>query len=58
MSKKYNATDIGRMFDISARKINGILEKLGFQERDHGFWWITDKGRELSEVTSKNNGYG
>ena len=58
MGTMLRATDLGEIFNLSARKINIILAELGYQERENGYWWITEKGRRVSEATTQDNGYG
>ncbi len=48
-SETFNATKIGEKFLLSARRINTILEELGWIENKKGFgWFLTNEG--------KNNG--
>lgn len=58
----FTPTQLGEMVEpkISARKVNTVLEQLGYQEKANGVWVITPKGEKLCEMldTGKKHGDG
>lgn len=58
----FTPTQLGEMVEpkISARKVNTVLEQLGYQEKANGVWIITPKGEKLCEMldTGKKHGDG
>lgn len=58
----FTPTQLGEMVEpkISARKVNTVLEQLGYQEKTSGAWVITPKGEKLCEMldTGKKHGDG
>lgn len=58
----FTPTQLGEMVEpkISARKVNTVLEQLGYQEKANGVWTITPKGEKLCEMldTGKKHGDG
>ena len=58
----FTPTQLGEMVEpkISARKVNAVLEQLGYQEKANGVWTITPKGEKLCEMldTGKKHGDG
>ena len=58
----FTPTQLGEMLEpkASARKVNTILEQLGYQEKSNGVWNITPKGEKLCEMldTGKKHGDG
>lgn len=48
----FTPTQLGEMVEpkISARKVNTVLEHLGYQEKANGAWVITAKGEKLCEM--------
>lgn len=58
----FTPTQLGEMIEpkISARKVNTVLEQLGYQEKTSGAWVITPKGEKLCEMldTGKKHGDG
>ena len=58
----FTPTQLGEMLEpkVSARKVNDVLAKLGYQEKASGSWAITPKGEKLCEMldTGKKHGDG
>ena len=53
----YNATDLGKLISVSAREMNLLLERAGFQFKNKsGEWQMTEKGAKYGEAVpfSKN----
>lgn len=53
----YNATELGKLISVSAREMNLLLERAGFQFRNKsGEWQMTDEGSKYGEAVpfSKN----
>lgn len=60
--KIFTPTQLGGMLEppISARKVNEVLEHLGYQCKVNGEWVVTSKGEKLCEMldTGKKRGNG
>lgn len=51
VTKWLNATQVGELIGVGARKINSILETAGLQVRsDDGVWRLTEKGQQFGEA--------